>query len=251
MRAHKVNIYFSLFFLAMSTLCTKAQNNTCINEVKQLYKELSDWSINYMDTKKPGTFHFAYAVKTVLKDSTINDRVLTDNVDMWVSGSLMEIHSSNMSIYQDSKEVFTVIPDKKLVVRSDAIKDYTRNKTNSLVLQDSVFNRGKLKSCKEIKPGIKEVILSLDEAAIEDYGIKGLEFTIDKKENRIVRVLIHYESSQGSMAMVKNLEYVFKVMKNEPDKKMNTNVSKYFMGSRSELNKQYGTYKLVDSRGKA
>lgn len=243
--------------IMLSCLFVQAQKNTdpCIQQVRNMYKKLE--SISTPPALEGKIFYLNYTVRTVTKDSVADGRI-ESKVEMWLSKKQLQMKSREMEIYQDENDVFAILPQKKMILRSDAvsIKDQESRQKRMSMLQDTLFTLSKVAACTMLKSTVgdadKVVVLEVNEKGKQLLNISRVTFYINSSKNEFKKVKIEYDWKKalpGSMTDLVYTEYVINQYSfNYTKKKLEKNVERLFMRSKNELLPLYASYKLIDNR---
>jgi len=200
-------------------------------------------------------YYVNYTVRTVSRDS-LNDGIGESTIEMWMAGKRMHLKSAEMEIYQDEKEVFTVLPHNKMLVRSDRLAhaDNTRGEQVAL-FQDTLFALSTVSQCQTIGRH-KRIVLDVDAAGQQLYQIKQMRFDIDIEREMIRKVRVcytnSYRSSIPSMNNTAYVEYIVHDLSYDYKGRIKLRaVAGMFLDGNGRPKTAYADYELVDSRFEA
>jgi hypothetical protein len=194
--------------------------------------------------------YMKYAVKAVSVDS-LNVPYSESTIEAWYRKNHIEIKSRDMELYQDEKEVLTILPTKKLILRSDAVIKDSKSQNRILLKFDTLLNYCTVKSQNSVKnSSLTLVELDVNDRGIKMSGVKKIFYYLDLKKQSISKVKIIYAHKNGSLTeSIAYAEYDFKVQDYDyKGKKLSDNVSDTFIKRKSKLNQKFSSYKLIDNR---
>lgn len=248
---------FILIISMFSSYAVMAQKKTdpCIEQVRSMYRQLE--SISQVPKLEGKVFYISYDVKAVMKDST-NDGVARSTIEMWLSKKQMQLKSREMELYQDENDMFALLPQKKMIVRSDAtpLSDDKLRRQRFSVIQDTLFALSTVKTCSRLKQeeagADKLIVLELNEKGRQMLNTKTVSFYVNTAANELKKVKIEYDWQKASPEVYTDLAYVeYSINHYSFDykkKKLETHVERIFMRSPKELVSTYAGYKLIDNR---
>ncbi|MBL4898911.1 MAG: hypothetical protein JKX76_04575 [Colwellia sp.] len=234
-----------------------SDNNDCLKQVKTIYDQLRNAPI---DLNGKHTYYVDYSVRTVTRDS-MESGPLDSRIQMWMQGESMRILSKEVEVYQDRKEVFTVMPLQKALVRTDKMltSQNDHKKQNMALFQDTLFALSKVSYCESLKlnTGVgKRVVLQLSGEGRELLHIKSIVFDIDEAKRQIVKVRVNYaddyKSPRSPLSQIVYVEYIINHLDFQNNKKIDgPRVVSLFLESNGDLNERYRDYAYMDARYKS
>lgn len=237
----------------MSFTAMFAQQDACIQEVRNIYKKYSEAGSVMLKENK--SCHMNYVVRTVTEDS-IKDGITESAIEMHMSKGHLQVKSSQMEVYQDEQDAFVVLPIKKMVLRTDPdTRTDIEKRTNRLkFIQDTLFSMSKVTVCKTVSNKgntNKRIVMEVNEMGMEMTSIKRITFDLNTKTNQFERVRIEYSPyASGLPNRVVSAEYTFHAFAINDANQQKEKVAAIFMASANTLNKKYTGYTLVDNRKK-
>lgn len=245
-----------LFILALlATAAAPPAQDACLEEVRSIYKKLAAFGRN----GDKNTYYMDYTVRTATSDSS--EGIAESGVKMWMAQDKLEVISSQFEIYQDGNNVFMVLPERKMLLRSDPPEgsDKARTKRRNYLefLQDTLFMVSKVVSCERVAGqggADKKVRLALRPGADKFFGISHITFYIRSSAQQVSRVCMEYYTAEGQPSSrpqgIVYQEYVFNTMSFDcRDKTLSSDVSSRFLKG-GKLTPAYASYKLIDNRNK-
>ena len=230
----------------------KAENVDCIKHVQSLYKQML---AQQPPTESKQVYYVNYTVRTVSQDS-LNDGIAESNIEMWMAGKRMQLKSTEMEIYQDEDEVFTVLPRHKMLVRSDRLpnEDNSRGE-QAAFFQDTLFALSTVSQCQTMGHQ-KRIIMDVGATGQQLYQIKQVRFDInlDREMIRQVRVSYtdSYRSSFPSMHNTAYMDYIVHELNYDYKERIKLPiVAGLFLDRNGRPKGAYADYELVDTRFEA
>jgi hypothetical protein len=165
-------------------------------------------------------------------------------VKMILKGNSLVYESDYISIYQDDKEVYTLVHPQKVIVKSKPnsakIKEMRMKKGG--VLQDSVFKVSTLKSCTDgflNSSPVRITELALTEQGSKTFKVTKIVYYFNEKENRLDKQELYYIPG----AKIVKQEILFKEMSFDYKGKIKSHARDYLYNG-SKLDSRYKDYKF-------
>lgn len=240
-------------FVLLLLLCSyKEKQDDTMLLLKEIYNKVSLQEL----PKDNRVYFFDYEVNVQLANPQRTES--KSRVKVYLSKGHFEILSNQMSVYQDLKNSFTVLPLRKEIYWNEsqfAKKDSSKagapgDQSNLSFLNGQVFDHCKIISSSDIKGEHfnKEIVLQPDENIRKLYKIEEVRFLIHTSKKTIKETLIKYaKGGQFDHVAITyyNIDYDYgKADLGGPVK------SKIFK-SNGDLQPQYSQYRVVDNRGKS
>lgn len=227
----------------------RAQNNACLDDIRMKYNQML--GAGNLSSKTGSAFSMNYKVRTATVDSA-RDGISETQIQVWAEGGNLEIRSEQMEVYQDARDVFIVLPQKKLVLRNDRTayeKAGKRNLDKMRFIQDTVFTLGRVTECRQV--GEEQVtVLELRPEGRQYTGLRRIVFTTAKADNNFRTIRLEYEPGGENRGLVW-IEYrIIEVSRGSSGRRPASDASTLIFEKGSILKKKYSGYELVDNRYK-
>ena len=186
-------------------------------------------------------------VKTVLTDKKINNGRVEAKVSIGVSPKVFWVKTNEVELYKDSNEVFSVVPTRRLIMRTDA-KAYQRQ--DMMEIQKKLFDGNFPISCKHVtnKNGLydKEITLVIPTAMQKKLRVAKAVYYINSATGLVNKVQVSYIHHSTYTSQ----EITYLHINQHPDMSLFGPVKDRFLDNKGKLNTAYAKYQLVDHRNK-
>lgn len=221
-------------------------NAECLEQVRKLYRRLGE----------PPAEGKIYSVSYTVESRTRRSgKVMntSSKVRLLMSRDRIHMITDEMEVYQDNRQVITVLPTSKALYIHDGDVEGNRELRTKMLgaFQDSLFTSCTVTGCS-IRKGDdgrekRRVVLKMGEKVKKHYSISTLTIDIDTKEQSIDQV--EYAFVPGS-----EQEWM-KVSVDNFDRDYRTDAFKeslhsMFFDSRGSVLPRYRSYAFIDNRGK-
>jgi hypothetical protein len=241
-------IYISLCLGSMLLSISANTTNGCITLLEHVFDKMNIKTLP--ENRK--VYLFEYNVKTILKDKTYQNGIITSDVRLIAGANYTEVFSRDMEVYQDEVQCFSVIPSRKIIYLSDSQLNKTptaEDQQGFTGLQKVILERAKVTECKKVedKEGRfdKEIHLELDPKLGKELKIDKVNFLIDSKKGKLYQTNIIYPTVhkfQSVLLTYKNIDFNYK---GQAFAKAYKNK---FLNADGTLKPAFKGYKLVDVR---
>jgi hypothetical protein len=191
------------------------------------------------------------ALSYVVKSTNWDDETSVSNVRMYKKKEQMNFFSEQVSIYQDRKEAYIILPAQKIIIINSTVQQNKSSKIGDdfFEMRKAFLDSCEIVRCEVISPISKNKILVLrNKLYDEDDAIKintmTYEFNSDQK--KIISIKMDYNEG----FKIKHLVMIFK--------DFNTNSNYQFISPKrvivdknGNLLPRYQSYELVDNRDNA
>src|SRR5690348_14560904 len=119
-----IKIIIAYIFCGLTGV-VKAQD-PCMEELKGYYTKIKDLTINGFISGK--TTYVDYTIRMTPVDKKEKEQCST--IQVWVNSRDTKLVNDKMQILKNEKEAFTILPEQRMIVISDAIpiaKDHSSN----------------------------------------------------------------------------------------------------------------------------
>lgn len=251
-RNYKMCLMFFCIIIVFSSF-SDISNDACMEQLKGIYKKMN--AINSTPSKGK-RYYMDYTVRTATDDSS-RAGITASRIQTWMDDKHLQIKSKEMEIYQDDLDVFTVLPQQKIVLRADADKHAGKDKLRKTTfIQDTLFSLSKVTECQDLKDdkANKKIVLSLNTIGQERFHISKITFLLQTEKQEVKKIRVDYVQKRKEARTKNNeivyVEYTFNEISFDSKKVLNDKVKDVFLHSESELNSNYKGYKLIDNRNK-
>jgi hypothetical protein len=227
-----------------SIISMQGAEEDCMVMFKQAYQKM----IALYERKGNKGVSVIYKVEAITKDDKLN----TDVVEMKIYNKKSKIVSQKIMIYQDEQTIVAIQPSGKSIFISRPLPESARQSQmeNVFKLQDSLSQHLILKSCTKdvLKKGDKEtkkLTFQISPSKQEKFGITGLNYWINQKEVRVVKILIEYAASKPLKTSSYTIEHFDGDYKGPP---FDGSAVSVVMTSNNKLKQEYKGYSVVDKR---
>ncbi len=160
--------------------------------------------------------------------------------------------SEELSVYQDSMDVFTIMDDRKTIYRDKpgSLQLINQARTaQAIMLQDTLLALGEVVECNNIdgrkKKADKQITLAFTEEDRKVLPYERLTFHIDSKNNYIHKILVRYPAAH----QMARIEIVYKELNyNYKTTLLDKPVASLIFDSKGKLLPKYKKYTMVDNR---
>jgi hypothetical protein len=251
----KSNIFCLLLFFGLSHKVALSQDK-CKEEIKSYYDKTKELALSTYSSGK--TIYFDYSITMAPKRK--EDKAQRYDIALWMNDRKMKMVNNHISIYKDEHESFMVLPDSKMIVRSDAVptnKDYMKKNSVWNMLQDTMLLMSDAKECEQFKSksgeSMKKIVLMLNKKGVELFHISSITFNIseDKKEIKMIR--IDYPPDRPKING--GVEFSFMEIDinassavDDVNKVFPQNMEAVFFSPGHKLTSTYTGYKVIDKR---
>lgn len=242
-----VSFFVLLAFIFLSW--SPVANNDCVKEVQDIYKNMK------MDDLDKGNVYMNYTITTHYKPDGDKPRKngKTD-IEFVIGKEQMHYKTPEVIVYIDTKDNFTIIPDRKVIYWSNSMLEIEKEKRIKAftILQDTLFSISKVIECKtkiNTAEGYDKIVtMEPMEKWKKVYPYMRYAFYISTKEKAIKKVIIdflpQYEFTKIELRYNKiELNYT-KVSLMDP-------VKNIVLTADGKLNSTYKAYTLIDNRAKS
>ena len=238
-----------MVFIASSFILPPGEEH-CITLLRSIYSKMNGSHLN------DEVLYLNYTVIAVPYD-TVNNETTTNTIEVWMNKQQMHLKSDHMQVYQDNKDIFTILPNKKLVYRSDAFPGPEKAKKAGKLglLQDTLFTLCHVVQC-ESNPAspYQKIVLRTNERGKKLFNIRELVFHIDTRKQVLKRIRINYNKKwmlPGLNEGLSYMEYTFNTNVHDAGKKkLDKPVERLVMQPGKKLAAPYTGFQLVDNRYK-
>jgi len=231
--------------LFLFTGMANAQQDECLEEVKQVYQE---W-MNAVSASKENTIYLKYNMEVVTgKNSGSTKNKST--VELISDQNNATFLTTDLKIYQDQKHTVSILHDKKIVVINEVLEEaYKKARIGQFeLLKNDIFNELETTTCKMVEIGgntYQKVVLKTTAKGRKAFNVATIQFLLDKKQNRIKEIQIKYIDEHHLSAMKitivkQNLDY----KSGHPNKEVLLSA----LTLDGKLSKKYTNYQLIDNR---
>lgn len=240
----------TVLFLGLLFIQALPQDESCRKEVKGIYTNMERLS-----APKNGEVYYCNleVITTPAKGTEQYQKPVTSVVELIVSNKQSHYLSKELSIYEDQKDVFKVMPQQKKIYWSDAIKNEHKQKRHKQLgfLQDTLFDMCSQVSCEKLKvekDGYDKItVLKPNEKAKEKWHITQLDFYTLASKKQLKKIVIHYSAS----AKYEKVEMIYhRIDFNYTKSDQTKSVRNRFLNGKEKLIAPYQDYTLVDVRKK-
>jgi hypothetical protein len=231
--------------ISMTSRAQTADYSDCKKELKKYMKDLS--KVNYPSGKK--VYYLNMTVNTIMsKSSRLPDT--ETNVQVYMTSSQMHYVSDVLTTYQDERDAFAIVPQRKMILWANGGKRPDGNERTQLLVQvqDTVLTFSRVVACKTIEEDgseLKVISLEPNKKSMEFFKISRIEYFIDPAEERIVRTSTFYLPSQ-EIAMRSIVYHELDLNYNKI--KLSKPVYEQIFSSEDKLLAKYKGYQLLDKR---
>jgi hypothetical protein len=236
------------FLVAVTVLASFRQSNEsaiCRDELKSIVRETT----SAVQPVENNVYHLNITVKTKMSQSSkVPDSNVT--IDILQSAGQFRYSSTGIETFQDKKDAFAVLTDRKTIMwaqggkREDA--DVTTTQINQML--DTLISLSSVTKCDVVAEKgqlLKSVVLEPGRRAKELYKVARMEYVYDPKNKKLLKANTFYLNTED-IAM-RSIVY------NDLDfnyKKVSLKQSVYFLffDSKGNLLPKYKGYKLIDKR---
>jgi hypothetical protein len=240
----KINI---LVFILLFTGIVKAQDNTCLEDVKRVY---TSWA-KQVNENSGNTIYLKYS--TEITTGKIGDLKKNKSIIEVISNKSNSYFSTTgTEIFQDAKHTVSIFSDKKtIVINGFAGENYKKEKLGQFeIFKDSVFSHLEVQECKTITLNskvYKKVILKTNSYGAKLLKIKTITFLLDENLNTVKEIKVNYVAGHRFYAMKIS---ILKQNLNYSSKKLTKVATAKVLGSNGKLLPKYMGYRLLDNRNK-
>jgi hypothetical protein len=159
------------------------------------------------------------------------------------------IYSKEMVVLRDSKNTFSILPQKKVIYWTDTfIKENSADAYADLrKMQDSVFKKCDKVECVSVtgKAYNKQITVYLNKAMSAYMQMSSVVYCINNQNHTLHEVVVNYIPKM----QFKTIKYVFEEQNSDYKQvNMTVPVTTLVFDNGTTLKKQYAAYKLIDSR---
>jgi hypothetical protein len=219
--------------------------SACRNELKGYVDELA--KINAPTGKQ--VYHMRITVKTDMNAGSKMPDSET-NVEVFMSAHQLHYVSDMLTTYQDEKDAFAVLPQRKMIVWSGGGKrpDAESKKALAAHIQDTLITVSKITKCAVVESQgrtHKQVTMIPYKKAIEAFRINRVEYFIDASQKRIEKVNTFYRP--GEEIVMQSITY-HELELNYVGTSLQKPVYEQIFNSSGKLLARYKGYQLIDNR---
>lgn len=216
----------------------------CMAEVSEIYGHIAT---------PPGSDSvctFTYHVEAISLDTAVMKNSAAD-VEMSMNQGRMSLKSERFSVYRDSSDVFTVIPDTRVIFRSDAVNSASTSALGQDFswMRDTLIARSTIIDCSGILDSadtrFRRVVMSPDPHAKRYFGVEKMTLLLDL-ERREVRSIAMIPSSRSTIQKIIWTFSPFVYSTPSPD--FLKPVASQFLENGNTLSSKWKGYKVVDNR---
>ncbi|WP_156027026.1 hypothetical protein [Sporocytophaga myxococcoides] len=240
--------YVCLCIGSMILLMSAIATDPCIALLEHVFDKMNTKTLP--ETKK--VYLFEYNVKTVLKDKSYHNGVISSDIRLVAGTNYTEVISKDMEVYQDEVQCYSVIPSRKVIYLSDSQlnkKPSAEDQQNFAGLQKIILEKAKVKECKDVEDKEhrfdKEIHLELDPRISKELNMNRVDFLVDSKNEKVYQTNIFYPSNhkfQSVLLTYRNIDFNHKGQASvKPFKNK-------FLNADGTLKPAFKGYKLVDVR---
>jgi hypothetical protein len=213
-----------------------------------LFRQAYDKMISLYEQKGDKGMAMLYKVEAVGKDDKMN----SDVVEMKSYNKKSTIISQKVMVYQDEQNIVAIQPSNKSIFISRPLPESVRQSQmeNVFKLQDSLSHYMTLKSCttgalkKNGKP-LKKLNFQLTATKQEKFGITSLNYWINEKEVRVVKIQLEYAQSRPLKTSSYTIESFNGDYKGSPFEGSAVGI---VMTKGNKLKENYKGYNVIDKR---
>lgn len=232
-----------IFLLLIPLFSFQLKEDDCMAFLKEVFKKVS---ISEMPASGKA-YYIEYEVKTSLKDKSISPSV--SKVNLWMGSDQMQVVSSQMELYQDKSNAYTVIPFRKTIYLAESTygkeigKDQDWNVLKSKVLENSTLDY--CKSTSTDGSYDREISITPSENVRKLFRITNVRFLINSTNKNIYKAILFY----GPSEKIESVEVLFhQVNLDYKGPVLNTQLKNKFFNTDGSLKAPYKEYSLVDVR---
>jgi hypothetical protein len=214
--------------------------------LKEMYRKIGGVAI----PKGEEVYFFQYQVKTTPRNTSFP--VSSIKVDMFAGKDFSILKSSEVDVYQDKINSFSLMPQKKMIYWGDSkLGKGLQGPVDISSLKEKLFDSGKILSSLETgnkeKKYDKEILFEPGLSIRQKTGIESMKFLIDSKSKTIVSILLYYNST----IKIKSVQVDYLQMDfNYKHLSLSKNFKSKFLDNNGKLQSAYKGYQLVDVRNK-
>lgn len=246
----KIGYRYLLTVLACALVWMPAHGQTgnaeCLEQVRTLYRRLNE------PPAEGKIYSVSYSIEGRVRRSgkTINT---SSRVHLLMSRDRVHMITDEMEVYQDSRQVITVLPTSKVLYVHDGDVEGSRELRSKMLgaFQDSLFTSCTVMGCS-IRKGddgreTRRVVLKMGEKVKKVYSISTVTIDIDTRDQAIDQVEYVFVPGGEQEWMKVNVDNINRDYKADTFKEP---LHSMFFDSKGSVLPKYRSYAFTDNRGK-
>ncbi|MCX6180361.1 MAG: hypothetical protein NT150_00340 [Bacteroidetes bacterium] len=191
--------------------------------------------------------HLKFKSKVSSTDPTLNGE---STGELWQNKSNYFFKTESAEIYADQKDVFMLIPSRKLIYRMDMAgqKEKQEAMDKMMLMQDSLLYFSSIGTIKKMSGNLLRIELLMTQKGKKKYQLEKVIYEIDTKQKKITSAEVYYLAEAIKINKISHVTYTFLAqdLVAEPIHFKGTLTKKFLKGT--GLNDSYKNYKIVDNR---
>jgi len=246
-----------LFTLLLAFAGRAFTQDPCMEELKGYYSKMKTLTLNSFTSGK--TTYMDYEVRMIPVEK--KEKEQHSSMQMWVNKKDTKMLNDKMQVLKNEHEAFTILPEQRLIVISDAVpikKDFSNNTIQWIKLQDTLFMMSSIEECTKYNSkngeAMKRITLLLNIKGKQMFNVNKIVFDISEQASEIREMKIVFADEKGkdyggvSFAAMDIVIHSMKVM--DGFKMFGGNMESLVFNPGHELKAAYAGYKVIDKRVK-
>ena len=221
-------------------------NQECLAEVRRFYKKMGD------PPPQGKVYSMSYTVDVRAKRAG-KSRNISSKVRLLLSRDRMHMMTDEMEVYQDARQVFTIIPASRALYIHEGAADSGRDMRKKMVgaLQDSLFAGCTVTKCTNMKGSDgrekRRFVLQMHEKVRKVHAVSAVTIVADVKRESIDMVEYNFVPGMEQEWMkveVSDVDYDYRA------DAFGMPLYSMFFDARGSLTPKYRAYTVMDNRRK-